>query len=106
MVACLERKFCYFLVKFIDPSDFQMCEMDTDSAYLAISGKTLDEEIRPEKRQAFEQDGIVALCSKTYYCFGAKGKNSCKGFRCIKVKESGCWSKSGFSHEGRWNVHV
>ena len=99
-----------FLLKFIDPSDFQMCEMDTDSAYLAISGKNLDDVIKPdmkhqyleEKHQWFPREdtaehrshnkrtpglfkveweggGIVALCSKTYYCFGAKNKISCKG---------------------------
>lgn len=96
-----------FLVKFIDPSDFQMCEMDTESAYLAISGKNIGEVVRPEERQAFEQEkfkwfpredtaehraydkrtpglfkvewegeGIEALCSKTYYCFGAESKIS------------------------------
>ena len=27
----------------------------------------------------YKGDGIVALCSKTYYCFGAKDKLSCKG---------------------------
>ncbi|XP_071797162.1 uncharacterized protein [Asterias amurensis] len=99
-----------FLLKFIDPSDFQMCEMDTDSAYLAISGENLDDVIKPDMKQQYleekhqwfpredtaehrsydkrtpglfkvewEGDGIVALCSKTYYCFGTKNKISCKG---------------------------
>ena len=27
----------------------------------------------------WEGDGIIALCSKTYYCFGSKNKISCKG---------------------------
>ena len=27
----------------------------------------------------WEGDGIVALCSKTYFCFGASDKCSCKG---------------------------
>ena len=27
----------------------------------------------------WQGDGIVALCSKTYYCFGFKNKISCKG---------------------------
>ena len=27
----------------------------------------------------WEGEGIVGLCSKTYYCFGAKDKFSCKG---------------------------
>ena len=99
-----------FLVKFIHPSNFQMCEMDTDSAYLAISKDNLDDIIRPEiktqyhlekhtwfpredtpEHRAFDKrtpglfkvewegDGIVALCSKTYFCFGDQNKASCKG---------------------------
>ncbi|XP_038067357.1 uncharacterized protein LOC119737233 [Patiria miniata] len=99
-----------FLIKFVHPSDFQMCEMDTDSAYLAISGNTLDDVIKEEMKEQYvrekhqwfprddtaphraydkrtpglfkvewEGDGIIALCSKTYYCFGSKNKISCKG---------------------------
>ncbi|XP_038054119.1 uncharacterized protein LOC119726483 [Patiria miniata] len=99
-----------FLLTFIDPSDFQLCEMDTDSAYLAISGESLDTIVKPELQEEFQRekgswfpredsaahraydkrtpglfkvewegDGIVALCSKTYYCFGTKDKVSCKG---------------------------
>ena len=75
-----------------------MCEIDTDSVYIAIAGL-----VKPELRQEFELDkcnwfprtdtvehraydkrtprlfkvewegqGIIGLCSKTYYCFGAK----------------------------------
>ena len=99
-----------FLDKYVDRSDFQMCEMDTDSAYIAISGDSVESLVKPELREKFEQDkcnwfprtdtrehkaydkrtpglfkvewegqGIVGLCSKTYYCFGAKDKFSCKG---------------------------
>ena len=87
-----------------------MCEMDTDSAYIAISGESVESLVKPELRVEFDQDkcnwfprtdtpehkaydkrkpglfkvewertGIVGLCSKTYYCFGAKDKLSCKG---------------------------
>ena len=31
-----------FLDKYLDRSDFQMCEKDTDSAYIAISGKSVE----------------------------------------------------------------
>ena len=99
-----------FLDKYLDRSDFQMCEMDTDSAYIAISGDSVESLVKPELREEFEQDkcnwfprtdtrehkaydkrtpglfkvewegeGIIGLCSKTYYCFGAKDKFSCKG---------------------------
>lgn len=46
-------QFYYDLVdKFIDRSDFQYVEMDTDSAYMALSGK-LDHIIRPNLRAEF-----------------------------------------------------
>ena len=99
-----------FLNKYLERADFQMCEMDTDSAYVAISGDSVESLVKPELKAEFEQDkcnwfprtdtdehkaydkrtpglfkvewegqGIVGLCSKTYYCFGAKDKFSCKG---------------------------
>ncbi|XP_063966739.1 uncharacterized protein LOC135156886 [Lytechinus pictus] len=99
-----------FLLQYVDPSDFQMCEMDTDSAYIAISSDSFDKIIKRNMRERYEidktnwfprndtqenarydkrtpglfkveweGDGIIALCSKTYYCFGATDKFSCKG---------------------------
>ena len=96
--------------KYLHRSDFQLCEMDTDSAYMALSGESVESLVKPELREAFEADkanwfprtdtpehraydkrkpglfkeewkgdGIIGLCSKTYYCFGAKDKFSCKG---------------------------
>ena len=87
-----------------------MCEMNTDSAYIAISGESVESLVKPELRAEFHQDkcnwfwrtdtpehkayhtpspglfkvewegqGIVGLCSKAYYCFGAKDKFSCRG---------------------------
>ena len=38
---------------FVDRRQFQLMEMDTDSQYLAITGRTLDEVVRPEKRREF-----------------------------------------------------
>ena len=123
-----------FLDKYVDRSDFQVCQMDTDSLYLALSTTSLELAVKPEMRHQFFQDwhhwlpqetcrrhqqdlkpyklqdiawvqppccaqqaafdkrtpglfkveyqgdGIVALCSKTYYCYGKdKDKLSCKG---------------------------
>ena len=45
-----------FLDKYLDRSDFQMCEMDTDSAYIAISGDSVESLVKPELREEFEQD--------------------------------------------------
>ena len=41
------------IARFIDPSDFQMAEMDTDSLYFSISGPSLDSVIIPESREEF-----------------------------------------------------
>ena len=99
-----------FMDVYIDRSDFQYVEMDTDSAYIAISGESLDDLVKPHLREQYTQeksnwfprsdtpentaydkrtpglfkvewegDGIIALCSKTYYCFGEKNKFSSKG---------------------------
>ena len=97
-----------FMDVFVDRRDFQYCAMDTDSAYMALSAESLEEVIKPHLRQRFEAekkdwfpregqyaaydkrtpglfktefsgDGMIALCSKTYYCFGDETKFSCKG---------------------------
>ena len=123
-----------FVDFYLSRSDYQLCEMDTDSLYMALSTSRLDDAVRPELRQHFYQnyhhwfpspscdqhralfvrqslqslsfspcdrclarlkydqrtpglfkteftgDGIVALCSKTYFCFGSRGtKRSHKG---------------------------
>ena len=122
------------LLTFVDPSDFELCEMDTDSLYFVISSPSLEHVIRPARRNLFYQtyhnwfpspacdthrqafvdtkcagetwvphspcwpqrldsdkrtpglfkvehegDGIVALTSKTYLCFGEKDKSAAKG---------------------------
>jgi len=86
--------------KYIDRKDFQYMYMDTDSAYMALSDdfeKLIKPELREEfekdksnwfprtdtaENKAFDKrtpglfkeeyvgDAMVALCSKTYYCFG------------------------------------
>ena len=121
--------------KYLSRDDYQLCEMDTDSLYMALSKPTFEEAVQPNllpefykewpkwfpsqacdhhqadfiscrlahhpwipppccvQRQIFDKrtpglfklefkgDGIIALCSKTYYCFATKAsdKLSCKG---------------------------
>ncbi|XP_071847518.1 uncharacterized protein [Apostichopus japonicus] len=99
------------LCKFFDVSKWEYVEMDTDSAYISIAGNSLEEILKPNMNETFraekhlwfprddteekmfdkrtpglfkvewQGDGIVALSSKMYYCFGGvKGdKCSCKG---------------------------
>ena len=45
-----------FLDKYFSRQDFELCYMDTDLFYLAISGDSLDEIAKPEIRQAHEAD--------------------------------------------------
>ena len=42
-----------FLLKYIDEKDFEMCEMDTDSLYFALSEKELDDAVKPELRREY-----------------------------------------------------
>ncbi|XP_061190256.1 uncharacterized protein LOC133198129 [Saccostrea echinata] len=37
-----------FVDKYVERSDFAYCEMDTDSAYMAISGRNLESIVKPE----------------------------------------------------------
>ena len=78
--------------------------MDTDSAYMALSANDIKNLIKPERKDEFEKDehnwfprtafdkrkpglfklewsgtGMIALSSKTYYCWGSEDKISCKG---------------------------
>ena len=45
-----------FLDKYFSRQDFELCYMDTDSFYLAMSGDSLDEIVRPEMKQEYEAD--------------------------------------------------
>jgi G:T-mismatch repair DNA endonuclease (very short patch repair protein) len=99
-----------FLDVYIDRSNFHLVQIDTDSAYIAISSENLEALVKPnliehyqlnkhnwfgrdntkenalfDKRTPglfkveYEGDGIIALGSKMYYCFGEKDKVRCKG---------------------------
>ena len=45
-----------FLDKYFSRQDFELCYMDIDSFYLAMSGDSLDETVKPEMKQAYEAD--------------------------------------------------
>ena len=42
--------------KYLSREDFLYCEMDTNSAYMAISKNSFEELIKPELREEFEKD--------------------------------------------------
>jgi hypothetical protein len=96
-----------FVLKFVDRADFELCQMDTDSLYMGITAESFDDLVRPELKAQYELEkanwlvtgpdskrtpglvkfefegkGIIALCSKTYYCWGDDGdKKSHKGLQ-------------------------
>ena len=45
-----------FMDVYVDRADFEYCEMDTDSAYMAISGSNLEDVIKPEMRTKYLQE--------------------------------------------------
>ena len=93
-------KFYYdFLDRYLDRRDFELIQMDTDSNYLAISGKSLEDIVKPDMREEFEKEKknwlawdkwsgrtpglfkkefegerMIALCSKCYYTEDGKAK--------------------------------
>ena len=61
--------FYYDLVdKYVDRSNYQYCQMDTDSAYIALAGRSLDDLVRPELRQQYfeeyDQWFLTEACEK------------------------------------------
>jgi hypothetical protein len=51
-----------FIDRFINRSDFEYCEMDTDSAYIAFSREKLRDIIKPEMLNMFDS-GLHAFCN-------------------------------------------
>ena len=114
-----------FLDRYFDRKDFELIQMDTDSNYLAISGKKLEDIVRPEMKAEFEEqkknwlawdkwsgrtpglfkmecegDRMIALCSKCYYIDdrGDKKKLSAKG---MSKKQNGItWQRFKAALEG------
>ena len=97
-----------FLDVYLDRKDFELIQMDTDSLYMALSGSSIDELVKPELREQYHSYGkaeflstskyhdrtpglfkeefrgtrMIALTSKCYYAEDQetlKGKFSCKG---------------------------
>ncbi len=45
-----------FIDKYIDRSDFELLEMDTDRNYFAFSEDSIEKLIKPEMRHEYEKD--------------------------------------------------
>ena len=57
--------YCDFLTKYIDRCDFQLCEMDTDSLYFALSSTNLDDIVIPEKKKVYYSERHLWLPSES-----------------------------------------
>lgn len=55
-----------FLDKYIDRRDFELCYMDTDSMYMALSGDSLDDLVKPELREEYEREKAKWLVTDEY----------------------------------------
>ncbi len=44
------------MIKYIDRSDFELLEMDTDSNYFAFSEDSIEKLIKPEMKEEYEND--------------------------------------------------
>ena len=118
-----------FLDRYFDRKDFELLQMDTDSNYLAISGKKLEDIVRPELKAEFEAqkknwlawdkkssrtpglfklecegDRMIALCSKCYYIDdrGEKKKFSTKGMS--RKQNDITWQRFKAALEGRHDM--
>lgn len=52
-----------FMDRYCQRTDFMYCEMDTDSAYMAISGKSLDCIVKPHMEQQYIR-GLYDFCNQ------------------------------------------
>jgi hypothetical protein len=50
-----------FVDKCIDRSDYQLCEMDTDSSYMCISEENIEDAVKPEMK-AYYQNQLTGFC--------------------------------------------
>ena len=56
-----------FLDKYIDRIDFELIQMDTDSMYMVLSSKSIDDIIRPELKEEYNSGGKAEFLSKSKY---------------------------------------
>jgi hypothetical protein len=51
-----------FMDVYVERQDFEYCEMDTDSAYMAISGSSLENVIKPNMKDKYQR-GLKGFCT-------------------------------------------
>ena len=89
---------------FLDRSDFELLEMDTDSLYMALAGDSVEELVNPERKEEFETTKSswfprtdspehIAYDKRTPGLF--KVEWSGQGFVGLNSKTYYCWSQDG-----------
>ena len=92
-----------FLMVYVDKSDFELGEMDTDSSYMEISGQTLDDVIKPSKKAQYLQT-LEGNCSD-FVQFKPDNKTNFLPHRCcakhnmFDQKTPGLFKKEYEGHE-------
>ena len=81
-----------FLDKYVDRRDFEYCYMDTDSAYIAISGEELRDVVRLELLEAYDKDVVNWLVTDDFSArTGGLFKPEFIGFRMIALTAKCCF---------------
>ena len=87
-----------FLDKYLERSDFELIEMDTNSMYMAISGE-FDENVKPELRSQYDHGGKGKFFSVSKYHNRTPGlfKAEFQGKRMITLTSKCCYADDGES---------
>ena len=56
-----------FVDKYLDRRGFELIQRDTDSLYTVISGKSIDEIVRPELREEYDHGRKAMFLSTSKY---------------------------------------
>ena len=92
-----------FLERFLDHSDFELLEMDTDSSYIALAGPSLESLIKPELREEFQMvqnDWLPREDSPQHAAFDKRTPGlfkvewSGQGFVGLNSETYYCWGQS------------
>jgi hypothetical protein len=57
-----------FIDKYIDRSDFELCQMDTDSNYIAFSEDSIEKLIKPQMREGYERINTIFYLVRVTNC--------------------------------------
>ena len=76
-----------FLDVYLDRKDFELIQMDTDSLYMALSGSSIDELVKPELREQYHSYGKAEFLSTSKYHDRTPGlfKEEFRGTRMIAL---------------------